>query len=77
MTLSILATKMAHENFVEGSASYILTFHGIDTSVDGKPLPRAGYYVDYNYCHLKPLPIWGNIKYGIFTWNMYKDGAAK
>ena len=48
-----------------------------DIIVDGKPLSRPGYYVDYDRCYLMPLPQWARIKYGICTWNMYHDGEAK
>lgn len=48
-----------------------------DIIVDGKPLPRAGYYVDYDKCYLMPLPEWAHIKYGIYTWNMCRDGEFK
>lgn len=48
-----------------------------DIIVDGQPLPRAGYYVDYDKCNLMPLPVWAHVKYGIFTWNMCRDGEFK
>lgn len=45
--------------------------------VDGQPLKRPGYYVDYDKCNLFKMPKWANIKYGISNWNTYRDGEAK
>ena len=61
--------------------NYIVTvpdaFAFSDIIVDGRPLPRPGYYVDYEKCHQMPLPVWAHVKYGIFTWNMCHDGEFK
>lgn len=48
-----------------------------DIIVDGAPLKRPGYYVDYDKCRMLPFPMWAKIKYGIFCWNMCRDGEFK
>ncbi|MCQ2151376.1 MAG: hypothetical protein MJY46_05900 [Bacteroidales bacterium] len=48
-----------------------------DILVDGQPLSRKGYYVDYEKCRTLPFPMWARIKYGIFCWNMCRDGEFK
>lgn len=48
-----------------------------DIIVDGKPLSRPGYYVDYNKCRILPFPMWAKVKYGIFCWDMCRDGEFK
>lgn len=62
-------------------ADYIVTvpnaFQIPDIIVDGQPLSRPGYYVDYEKCNMFPMPVWANVKYGIFNWIMYHDGEAK
>lgn len=45
--------------------------------VNGVPLKRPGYYVDYEKCNTLKFPLWANIKYGIFNWTTYRDGEAK
>ena len=52
-------------------------FEMSDIMVNGQPLMRPGYYVDYEKCRMAPLPVWANVKYGIFSWISYHDGAAK
>lgn len=52
-------------------------FEMSDIIVNGQPLKRPGYYVDYDKCRMAPLPVWANVKYGIFNWISYHDGAAK
>ena len=48
-----------------------------DILVNGQPLSRPGYYVDYEKCRMLPFPLWANVKYGIFSWNMCHDGEFK
>lgn len=48
-----------------------------DIIVDGAPLKRPGYYVDYDKCRMLPFPMWAKIKYGIFCWNMCRDREFK
>ena len=48
-----------------------------DILVNGVPLSRPGYYVDYEKCHMLPFPMWAKVKYGIFCWNMCRDGEFK
>lgn len=48
-----------------------------DIIVNGAPLKRPGYYVDYDKCRMLPFPMWAKIKYGIFCWNMCRDGEFK
>lgn len=45
--------------------------------VDGRPLKRPGYYVDYEKCKMLPFPVWANKKYGMYDWVSYRDGEAK
>jgi len=48
-----------------------------DIIVNGLPLSRPGYYVDYEKCRTLPFPMWARIKYGIFCWNRCRDGEFK
>jgi len=52
--------------------NYIVTVPDIlefpEILVDGKPLKRPGYYIDYKLGHQLPFPLWAKVKYGIFCW---------
>lgn len=52
--------------------NYIVTVPDIlefpEILVDGKPLKRPGYYIDYKLGHQLPFPLWAKVKYGIYCW---------
>lgn len=62
-------------------AGYVVTvedaFDIPDIMVDGKPLKRPGYYVNYDLCGKLPFPMWARVRYGIFCWTIGRDSEMK
>lgn len=52
--------------------NYVVTvpdvFEFSEILVDGKPLKRSGYYVDYTKCFQHTFPIWAHIRYDLQNW---------
>lgn len=45
--------------------------------VDGKPLRRPGYYVDFSKCRQLPFPVWAHVRYGIWCWTIGRIDEMK
>jgi len=61
--------------------NYIVTvpdcFEMSEILVDGQPLRRPGYYVDFSKCIGLPFPVWAHVRYGIWCWTMGRIDEMK
>jgi len=45
--------------------------------VNGQPLKRPGYYVDFSKCRQLPFPVWARVRYGIWCWTIGRIDEMK
>jgi len=61
--------------------NYVVTvpdaFELSEILVNGQPIRRPGYYVDYTRCRQLPFPIWAREKYGLFSWETGREYEMK